>query len=135
MKMNPVVHFEMPFDNGDRVAEFYKKAFGWEMSHLGEEMGNYITATTGETDENRMIKNKGMINGGFFPKKQDWPLQYPSVVISVKNIEEHMKLVTDVGGEVLGEPMEILGIGKYVSFIDTEGNRVSMLQPRKGSHF
>jgi predicted enzyme related to lactoylglutathione lyase len=29
--------------------------------------------------------------------------------------------------------MEIPGIGQYVSFIDTEGNRVSMLQalPRK----
>jgi predicted enzyme related to lactoylglutathione lyase len=30
---------------------------------------------------------------------------------------------------VLGEPMEIPGVGHYVSFIDTEGNRVSMLQP------
>jgi predicted enzyme related to lactoylglutathione lyase len=30
---------------------------------------------------------------------------------------------------VLGEPMEIPGVGQYVSFIDTEGNRVSMLQP------
>jgi hypothetical protein len=30
---------------------------------------------------------------------------------------------------VLGEPMEIAGIGMYVSFMDTEGNRVSMLQP------
>jgi hypothetical protein len=25
--------------------------------------------------------------------------------------------------------MEIPGVGKYVSFFDTEGNRVSMLQP------
>jgi predicted enzyme related to lactoylglutathione lyase len=25
--------------------------------------------------------------------------------------------------------MEIPGVGHYVSFIDTEGNRVSMLQP------
>jgi hypothetical protein len=33
------------------------------------------------------------------------------------------------GGKVLGEPMEIPGIGQYVSFFDTESNRVSMLQP------
>jgi GMP synthase (glutamine-hydrolysing) len=33
------------------------------------------------------------------------------------------------GGEVLGEPMPIPGIGDYVSFFDTEGNRISMLQP------
>jgi predicted enzyme related to lactoylglutathione lyase len=30
---------------------------------------------------------------------------------------------------VLGAPMEIPGVGHYVSFTDTEGNRVSMLQP------
>ena len=40
-----------------------------------------------------------------------------------------MKRITDAGGKVLGEPMEIPGVGQYVSFIDTEGNRVSMLQP------
>ena len=37
--------------------------------------------------------------------------------------------VRQAGGTVLGEPMEIPGVGQYVSFIDTEGNRVSMLQP------
>jgi predicted enzyme related to lactoylglutathione lyase len=30
---------------------------------------------------------------------------------------------------VLGEPMDIPGIGLYVSFFDTEGNRVGMIQP------
>jgi predicted enzyme related to lactoylglutathione lyase len=37
--------------------------------------------------------------------------------------------VAEAGGKVLGEPMEIPGIGQYVSFVDTEDNRVSMLQP------
>jgi hypothetical protein len=40
-----------------------------------------------------------------------------------------MQDVANNGGEVLGEPMEIPGIGQYVSFFDTEGNRVSLLQP------
>jgi uncharacterized protein len=40
-----------------------------------------------------------------------------------------MRQVTEAGGKVLGEPMEIPGVGQYVSFFDTEGNRVSMLQP------
>ncbi len=30
--------------------------------------------------------------------------------------------------------MEIPGVGQYVSFTDTEGNRVSMLQPREGAY-
>jgi hypothetical protein len=32
-------------------------------------------------------------------------------------------------GEVLGETREIPGVGLYVSFFDSERNRVSMLQP------
>lgn len=38
-----------------------------------------------------------------------------------------MRKVVEAGGEVLGEPTEIPGIGQYVSFLDTEGNRCSML--------
>ena len=126
--MNPVVHFEMPYDNRERMAKFYGTAFGWQTQLLGQEMGNYVVATTTATDD-KGPKTPGAINGGFFEKKADWPAQYPSVVIAVDNIKDAVKKVKDAGGKVLGEPMEIPGIGQYVSFTDTEGNRVSMLQP------
>jgi len=126
--MNSVVHFEMPYDNRERMAKFYESAFGWQTQMLGEHMGNYVLATTTETDEHGP-KKPGAINGGLFPKKPDWPAQYPSIVIAVGDIKESVKKVTDAGGKVLGEPMEIPGVGQYVSFTDTEGNRVSMLQP------
>jgi len=127
--MNPVVHFEMPYDDSERLAKFYTQAFGWQMQKMGSDMGDYVTAATAETDEKRMVKTPGTINGGFFPKNADMPSQYPSVVIAVDNIKEAIKKVNDAGGKVLGEPMEIPGIGQYVSFNDTEGNRVSILQP------
>lgn len=38
MKMNPVVHFEMPANQKERMVDFYKKAFGWEANSLGPEM-------------------------------------------------------------------------------------------------
>ena len=126
--MNPVVHFEMPYDDRERMAKFYGSAFGWQTQMFGEEMGNYVLATTTETDE-KGPKRPGTINGGFFPKKSDWPAQYPSVVIAVNDTKEAVRKVTDAGGRVLGEPIEIPGIGQYVSFFDTEGNRVSMLEP------
>jgi predicted enzyme related to lactoylglutathione lyase len=85
--MNPVVHFDMPYDNRERAAKFFESAFGWQMQMLGEEMGNYVLAITTETDETGP-KRPGAINGGFFAKKQDWPMQYPSVVISVDDIKQ-----------------------------------------------
>lgn len=126
--MDPVVHFEMPYDDRERMAKFYQSSFGWQMRMLGEEMGDYVTADTVESDENGP-RRPGAINGGFYPKKPDWPAQYPSVVIAVHDIRESMRKVADAGGTVLGEPVEIPGVGQYVSFTDTEGNRVSLLQP------
>lgn len=37
--------------------------------------------------------------------------------------------VMDASGTIDGKPMEIPGIGTFVMFKDTEGNRVGMLQP------
>jgi uncharacterized protein len=127
---NAVVHFEMPYEDKDRLSDFYFKAFGWEMNKLGEEMGHYVVAHTAETDEKNMNKTVGAINGGFFPKIPNGP-QNPSLVISVENIQEAMEKVKKFGGEVIGEPMDIPGVGKYVSFSDTEGNRVSLLEAKE----
>ena len=127
--MNPVVHFEIPAEDRERMANFYTKVFDWKTQHLGEDMGNYVLATTTDSDEKGRPKNPGAINGGFFQKTDDKPAQYPSVVIAVDDIKEHIEKVEKAGGKVLGEPWDIPGVGLYVSFFDTEGNRVTMLQP------
>ena len=126
--MNPVVHFEFPYENRERIARFYQSAFGWQLQMLGEDMGNYVVATTAKSDAMTGAP-AGAINGGFYPRNKDWPAQYPSVVISVPDVKEAMAKITAAGGKVLGEPMLIPGIGEYVSFFDTEENRVSVLQP------
>lgn len=128
MKMNPVIHFEMPATDRSRMAKFYNQTFGWQTQLLGPDMGDYVVVTTTESDEGGP-KKPGAINGGFFMKNNDKPAQVPSVVIAVDDIRASMKKVKDAGGKLLGEPDEIPGIGKYVSFFDTEGNRVSLLQP------
>ena len=129
--MNPVVHFEMPAEDRSRMRTFYERTFGWRTEQLGPEMGDYVLVTTTASDANRHPKEPGRINGGFYPKHNDWPAQYPSVVIAVDDIKASMKKIDDAGGKILGEPMEIPGVGLYVSFFDTEGNRVSMLQPNE----
>ena len=129
--MNPVVHFEMPAEDRKRMADFYTNVFGWKAQLLGPEMGEYVVVTTTESDETTgRPKTPGAINGGFYVKNPDWPAQVPSVVIGVSDIRATMNDVTAAGGKVLGDPMEIPGVSQYVSFFDTEGNRVSLLQPK-----
>jgi len=128
-KMNPVVHFEMPAEDRIRMAEFYSNVFGWKTQLFGEDMGNYVTVSTSETDSSGRPKMPGTINGGFYPKNEDQPAQHPSIVIAVDDIRASIKDLTAAGGKLIGESVEIPGIGLYVSFFDTEGNRVSLLQP------
>ena len=127
-KMNPVVHFEMPAEDRKRMSDFYTDVFGWETNQLGEDMGNYVVVMTTESTEKGPTK-PGAINGGFY-QKTDEMSSAPSIVINVDDINEHIGKVKSAGGRILGEPMDIPGVGMYVSFLDTEGNRVSMLQPK-----
>lgn len=129
--MNPVVHFEMPYGDKDRLTKFYQSAFDWKMQAMGSDMGEYIVAQTDETDGKGMLKKTNRINGGFYKKLADANMNTPAVVIAVSDIGEAMEKIKSAGGEVLGEPMDIPGIGRYVSFHDTEGNRASILQPNE----
>lgn len=44
--MNPVVHFEMPYDDSARMAGFHAAAFGRQMPALWAGMGGCVTAAT-----------------------------------------------------------------------------------------
>jgi uncharacterized protein len=130
MKKNPVVHFEMPYEDPKRVSKFYSTVFGWGMNDAGAEMGNYVVAMTAETDKNRMVKTPGTINGGFY-KKTKSSNPFPSFVISVENVNTAVELIKKAGGKILSKPQEIPGIGLWAVFRDSEGNRVSILQAFK----
>jgi uncharacterized protein len=126
-KMDPVMHFEMPAEDLERVRRFYEGAFGWQTTQLGPEAGDFVLAFTIESDEKtRMPKRPGAINGGF--SKRTMPDQHVKVTILVDDIREAMRRVEAAGGKVLGgsqnpgEPDEMPGVGLFAQFMDTEGN-------------
>ncbi len=130
--MNPVVHFEMPAEDKKRMSDFYTKVFGWKAQMMGPEMGNYVVVSTSEVDDKGMPKEPGRINGGFFDKSKG--NEHPSVVIAVDDIHAAMKNIEQSGGKIVGgskpgQPDDIPGVGLYIAFKDTEGNRVGILQP------
>ena len=129
MSPNPVVHFEMPYQDAARVSAFYQDTFGWKMLPLGAEMGEYVMAHASETDEHNMVKNPGTINGGFYKKNSE--AANTNIVIEVGDIETALQKVKGAGGEVMDGPMEIPGVGVYANIRDTEGNRVALLQPKR----
>lgn len=127
--MDPVVHFEMPAKDKARVKKFYKDCFGWQMNQLGAEMGNYILAGTTPVDANNMATQPGAINGGFFDYEDTELNRVPHLVISVDDLDASIEKVKAAGGTIKTDKMPIQGIGTYVTFLDSEGNVVGMLQP------
>ncbi len=124
--MDPVVHFEIPAQDRDRIAAFYTAAFGSQTEQLGEEMGSYTVVTTTETTGGRPTA-AGEINGGFFLRTEDPDSHHPSAAVA--DAQAALDAVERAGGTVAGPPQQIPGVGVYGSFKDTEGNRMSVLQP------
>jgi uncharacterized protein len=127
---NRVVHFEIEAADPQRAKSFYSQAFGWQMQQMGEEMGNYIVVTTGDP------KEPGGINGGIYgtpPGVSGKEVNAFACVIGVDNIDQARDKVKAAGGELMGEKMDIPGIGTFIRCKDTEGNIFTLLQPLPGA--
>jgi uncharacterized protein len=126
---NRIVHFEIEASDRERAKNFYVQAFGWEMQQMGAEMSDYVVVITGDP------KEPGGINGGIFmsPPGATKELNAYSCVVGVDNIDQAMAKVKSAGGQLLGDKMDVPGIGTFVRCKDTEGNIFTMLQPLPGS--
>jgi predicted enzyme related to lactoylglutathione lyase len=126
-RMEPVIHFEMPAEDGRRVSTFYESAFGWQTTPLGPDAGDFVLAFTAETDEEtRIPKTRGAINGGFYTTSEPHPPV--KFTILVDDIRDAMTRIESAGGKILGEPFELPGVGLFVDFQDTEGNVATINQ-------
>src|SRR5438094_88766 len=101
--MGRVTHFEITADNPDRAAEFYRKAFGWELTDWGGPF-KYLLATTGPKDQVG-------IDGAIMDRTDH--KQAVINTIGVDIWESGAKAVTDAGGEVLMEKTPVPGTGYF----------------------
>ena len=118
-----VVHFEIPFDNGDRARAFYADAFGWELSGMPEM--DYTLVTTGPSSETGP-NEAGYVNGGM--AQRGAPLTAPTVVVDVEDIGAALAKIEELGGTTLmgSTPVGPMGFSAY--FRDPEGNVVGLWQ-------
>jgi hypothetical protein len=118
-----VVHFEIPFDDGDRARAFYREAFGWQLQEWEE--GSYTLVTTGPTGDNG-AEEPGFINGGMM--RRESPGDGPIVVIDVEDIDAALENIEKLGGKTLlgRQPVGEMGWAAY--FKDVEGNSMGLWQ-------
>ena len=118
-----VVHFEIPYDDGDRARAFYGEAFGWELQAWPE--GEYTLVMTGPTGESGATE-PGFINGGMFEREA--PLGSPVIVIAVDDIDASMATVERLGGTTVVAKQPVGDMGWAAYFKDPEGNLMGLFQ-------
>ena len=117
-----VVHFEVPFDDGDRARSFYKEAFDWQIMEMPE-MG-YTIVMTGPSSDSGPTE-AGFINGGMLSRDQA-ATPGPVIVVDVDSIDQSLEKIGGMGGStVVGKtPVGDMGFAAY--FTDPEGNVVGL---------
>jgi hypothetical protein len=117
-----VVHFEIPFDDGDRARSFYKEAFGWQIMEMPD-MG-YTIVMTGPSNDSGPTES-GFINGGMLSREQG-ATRGPVVVLDVESIDVALERIGELGGStVVGKtPVGDMGFAAY--FKDTEDNVIGL---------
>lgn len=119
-----VVHFEIPFDNGDQAREFYQKAFGWSLMAMPEM--SYTVASTGPTSEQGMPSEPGFINGGMMPRSE--PFKGPVLTVGVDDIDAALAKIEELGGTTIRPRQEVGQMGFTAYFSDPEGNLMGLWQ-------
>ena len=116
-----VVHFEVPFSDGDRARNFYKQIFDWQLNEMPE-MKYTIVSTGPAAEDTGMPAEPGYIGGGMFEREPAFP-QGPVITIDVQNIDDALAKIRSLGGEAVGEKNRQVGeMGFAAYFKDTEGN-------------
>lgn len=118
-----VVHFEIPFDDGERASTFYAGAFGWKLDSMPEMQ--YVLATTGPSDQGPPSE-PGFVNGGMLARGE--PVASPVIVVDVEDIDATLKEIERLGGSTVTAKETVGEMGFSAYFTDSEGNLMGLWQ-------
>lgn len=126
--MDRVCHFEVPYEDKERMENFYQSVFGWQFHPAPGDMP-YTFAITTEVNEQFMPTQTGGINGGTYPRGDEGGSKSPVIVIEVESCEGKIKTLEDAGGTNLMGPIPVGDMGIYAQVKDTEDNIIGLWQP------
>jgi len=115
----PIVHFEIPVNDAEKMRKFYGDLFGWKIEKQAMPgMDYWMIETTGRGPTD--------LGGGMYPKQGD--TDRPRFYIGVDNIDSHTEMFKQAGGVVVVEKQEVPGFGWSVMGTDPEGNLIGLFQ-------
>lgn len=116
--MSRVTHFEISADDPEKMVEFYKQVFGWEINKW-EGPAEYWLVSTGDPDSpgiDGAIFNPGELFSGTVN------------TVEVENLDDALERIKQSGGEILTEKNVIPGVGYHTYCKDIEGAIFGIMQ-------
>jgi uncharacterized protein len=104
----------------DASVEFYGALFGWDVpeSENSEQFGGYRQAMKGDKPV-----------GGMMPLMQEGQPPAWTTYVSVEDADATAAAVTEAGGSVIAEPMDVADLGRMAIFADPTGAVFGVWQP------
>ncbi len=127
------MHFEIPADSPEKVAQFYEQLFGWKFNKMpGGDMDYWLIShkDSGENMDYWLISHKDSGEnesmGGLYKKTMGETgfLNYFSVV----NLDQALAKATDLGAKVVKGKQEIPNIGWFAILQDPDNNGFALFQ-------
>ena len=119
-----VVHFEVPYDDGDRARRFYGDVFGWQIRSMPEMQ--YDMVSTGPVSDQGMPSEPGYVGGGMTQRGDI--VDRPVITIQVDDMDDTLARVRSSGGSAVDEPIPVGDMGVAAYFQDSEGNLMGLWQ-------
>ena len=119
---NPFVHVELNTNDVAKAKSFYGKLFDWKLEDIPNEAagGTYTMIGVGDGTGGGLMKNP-------MPNAPSWWLAY----VLVDDIEAATKKAKSLGGKVMKDVTEVMGMGWLSIIVDPTGAVLGLWKPKK----
>jgi len=115
---NPFVHVELNTNDVAKARSFYAQLFDWKLEDMPMEGGSYTMINVGEGTGGGMMKHP--MAGA--------PSMWLSYVL-VSDIDAATKKVKALGGTVMKDKTEVMGMGWLAIIVDPTGAMLGLWKP------
>ena len=115
-------HFEIPVEDMNRAAEFYRSLFGWEIKPWDPMISMVHTVPVNE----KGTQVRPGLNGMLIMKQH--PRHPFANYVSVEDVDEYANKAIALGGQIAMPKTPVPGMGWFAYILDTEGTIMGLWQ-------
>lgn len=131
--MNRVIHFEIHAQDPQKLADFYRNVFGWEIRNWSNPNVDYWIVMTAPDGSKEPGINGGIVKRQGPKPKGGEPVTSFVCTISVPSVDDYIKKIQAGGGKNVLPKMPIPGLAWLAYCTDIEGNIFGIFEDDKNA--